>query len=300
MTTEHLSCVPGSGINEDLIRVMEGDGLADIIVLDGATSVAHANYVDEREGDVAWFTHAFADALTGAISPGGSPAQAVHRAIASVRQAYRLLAGEREVPLYAHPLAALTWIRIRQMDDHLALSLYCLGDCKAFAVHRDGAVVDLDPYVNPYEDVLQEAMAALTREGVVEPGLRRERLLPMLRARRESQHMAPAPNVLCLAPQGEFDAREYALRLPLGAAVLAMTDGFYRLVDSYGLYTLEDLGRRCREDGLAPLMRELRQFEAARSKAGTRLDSAAVKSADDASAVIWTAPAPDSSLKDRT
>lgn len=176
MTTEHLSCAPGSGINEDLIRVIEGDGLTDILVLDGATSVADTHHVDERRGDVAWFTHAFADALARAISPGVSQAQAVHRASDAVRQAYRLAAGEQAVPLYAHPLAAMTWIRIRQLEDHLALSLYCLGDCKTFAVLTGGAMVDLDPYANPYEGVLQEAMAALTLEGIVEPGLRRARL----------------------------------------------------------------------------------------------------------------------------
>jgi hypothetical protein len=40
ITTEHLSCAPGGGINEDLIRVFTGAGLTDILVLDGATSVA--------------------------------------------------------------------------------------------------------------------------------------------------------------------------------------------------------------------------------------------------------------------
>ena len=299
MSTEHLSCAPGSGINEDLIRVIEGGGLTDIIVLDGATSVADTNYVDAGQGDVAWFAHTFADALEQAIGPGVSQAQSVHRALESVRQAYRLAVGEREVPLYAHPLAAMTWLRIRQPGDHLALSIYCLGDCKAFVVHPDGAVADLDPYVNPYEGVLQEAMAALTLEGVADPARRRERLLPMLRARRESQHAAPAPNVLCLAPQGEFNAREYALSMPLDAAVLAMTDGFFRLADPYGLYTLEELGRRCRQAGLAPLMRELRQFELAQgAKQGN--GTMALKRADDASAVIWTAPLHDFSLKDRT
>ena len=298
MTTEHLSCAPDSGINEDLIRIIEGDRLTDILVLDGATSVADTNYIDTRQGDVAWFTHAFADALARVIAPGqpGVPqAQAVQRAIEAVGQAYRVASGARAVPLYAHPLAALTWIRIRQADDHFALSLYCLGDCKVFAVHPDDSVVDLDPYVNPHEAVLQEAMAALGAEGVADPVLRRERLLPMLRARREFQHTSPGPDVLCLAPQGQFKAREYALRLPPDAGVLAMTDGFYRLVDPYGLYKLEDLGRRCRRDGLEPLMRELRDFEVART-AGTM----AVKSADDASAVIWTPPLHDSYLKDRT
>lgn len=299
MTTEHLSCAPGDSINEDLIRVIEEDGLADILVLDGATSVADANHIDAHQGDVAWFTHAFADAWAREIGPDAAQAQVVHRAVHVVREAYQEAAGAQEVPLYARPLAAMTWIRIRRVGDHHAVSLWCLGDCKVFAIHPDGAVVDLDPYVNPQEGVLQEAMAALTREGVADPAVRRERLLPMLRARRESQHSAPAPNVLCLAPQGEFDARSYALRIPLDAAVLAVTDGFYRLVDPYGLITLEELGRRCRDGGpdlgLKALMRELRAFELARSCDGT-----SVKSADDASAALWRAPAPGPSLKDRT
>lgn len=296
MTTEHLSSAPGDGTNEDLVRVFEAPGCTDILVLDGATSLADAHYVDPARGDVAWFVASFADALATAIGPGVAQAQAVERAIGAVGQAYRRAAGGQAVPAYAQPLAAMTWIRIQPGPDHLAVSLYCLGDCKAFAVHADGAVAELDPYANPYEDVLQDALAALAREGVHDAGERRARLLPMLRARRASQHAAAAPEALCLAPQGPFRAREHALRLPHDTAVLAMTDGFYRLADPYGLMSFEDLGRRCRREGVAALMRELRQFEAARLAEG----ALAVKRADDASAVIWTALPQDFSLKDRT
>ncbi|MEN3277315.1 MAG: hypothetical protein V7631_3105 [Massilia sp.] len=172
MTTEHLSCAAGDGINEDLIRVFTGAGLTDILVLDGATSVADRNYIEERQGDVAWFTHAFADALAPVLTPDLPQAQAVHAALESVRRSWQL--------------AAMTWIRIRECEDHLA--------------------------------------------------------------------------------------------------------------DAYGLYTQEDLGRRCRQDRIEPLMRELRAFETARAAGATM----AVRSADDASAVIWTACPPAPSSKDRT
>jgi len=283
MTTEQISCAPKGGINEDLVAVFEKDGLSDLLVLDGATSVADANYIDRQQGDVAWFVQAFAAALGRVISPGMTQAHAVRQALGAVREAWRAQAGGQAIPLYAHPLAALTWIRIRQTDGDLALSVYCLGDCKAFALDGTGAVLDLDPYVNPHEAVLQEAIAALDREGVTDPASKRARLLPMLRARREFQHGAPSPDVLCLAPQGEFDAREYTVRLAPGAAVLAMTDGFHRLVDSYGLYTIEEMAQRCRTDGLAALLDELRAFENARATGAP-----AVKNADDASAVLWT------------
>jgi hypothetical protein len=283
MTTEQISRAPGSGSNEDLIAVFESEETTDLVVLDGATSVADTDYVDREQGDVAWFVQAFAAELPKAMTPGASQGAAVRRAVDAVRYAYAAHAGAQAIPLYAHPLAALTWIRIRPQLDHLALSLYCLGDCKAFAVDAGGAVLDLDPYVNPHESVLQEALAALGLEGVADPAAKRARLLPMLRARRAFQHQSPAPDVLCLAPQGGFKARAYALRLPLDAAVLAMTDGYYRLVDSYGLYTIEELAQRCRTDGLAAPMDALRAFEAARAS-GTL----AVKSADDASALLWT------------
>jgi hypothetical protein len=230
MTTEQISCAPGSSINEDLIAVFDGGGVCDL-----------------------------------------------------VRAGFDARAGAGSIPLYAHPLAALAWIRIEQRADYLALSLYCLVDCKAFAFDAGGAAFDLDPYVNPHEAVLREAMGALPPEDMLDPLLRRARLLPMLRARRESQHRSSAPDVLCLAPQGEFQARAFTRRLPPGTAVLAMTDGFYRLVDAYGLYTIEELVQRCRTRGLAALMDELRSFEAARA-AGVL----AVNSADDASAVLWS------------
>jgi hypothetical protein len=285
MTTEQISRAPDGGINEDLIAVFESGETTDLVVLDGATSVADRDYVDREQGDVAWFVQAFAAELGKAIAPGLSQGAAVRRAVTAVRDAWSARAGAQAIPLYAHPLAALTWIRIRHEQDQLALALYCLGDCKAFAFDAAGAVLDLDPYLNPQEAVLAEALAALGLEGVSDPAAKRARLLPMLRARRAFQHGSPAPDVLCLAPQGEFKAREYALRLAPGTAVLGMTDGYYRLVDSYGLYTVEELAQRCRTDGLATLLDELRAFEAARASA-----TLAVKSADDASAVLWTGP----------
>jgi len=283
MAIERISCAPDGGINEDLVAVFDTNGLIDLLVLDGATSVADRQVVDERQGDVAWFVQAFAGALGPVLDAARSQADSVGLALASVQRTYFDGIAGQDVPIYAWPLAALTWIRIRPSASQLALSLYCLGDCKAFAVDADGVVIDLDPYVNPFETVVQEAVAALAREGVTDPLERRTRLLPLLRTRREAQHGAAAPTALCLQPRGPFQARETALRLPAGSAVLAMTDGFNRLADVYGLYTQEDLARRCCSGGLAGPMAELRAWEAARAT-GTL----AVKNADDASAVMWT------------
>jgi len=283
MAIERLSCAPDGGINEDLVAVIENEGCTDLLVLDGATSVADADYVDRRQGDVAWFVQAFAAALGAVITPERSQAETVRLAVQHVGREWAERSAGQQVPLYAHPLAALTWIRIRRNASALAVSLYCLGDCKAFAVDAEGVVRDLDPYLNPFESVVQDAVAALAREGVRDPRERRARLLPLLRTRREAQLSAAAPAVLCLSPQGPFQAREHALQLPPASAVLALTDGFNRLADTYGLYTQDDLVRRCRADGLAGLMAQLRAWETAGTKAAL-----AVKNADDASAIMWT------------
>lgn len=299
MTIERISCAPGSGntegINEDLVAVFETDGVLDLLVLDGATSVADQDYVDARIGDVAWFVQAFAGQLGHAIDAARCQADSVRLAVQAVRRAYADRTAGRTVPLYAHPLAAMTWLRIHHGSGQTEVSLYCLGDCKAFAIDADGRVTDLDPYENPFETMVQDAVAQLNAQGVVDPVLRRQRLLPMLRARRETQHASPCPTVLCLAPQGEFGARATSVRLTPGAAVLAMSDGFYRLADPYGVMTRDELARRCRAEGLDRLMRELRAFETARA-AGAAL---AVKNADDASAIMWIPPAPNNDGRER-
>ena len=298
MTIERISCAPGNNddINEDLVAVFETDGLLDLLVVDGATSVADQNYVDTTMGDVAWFVQAFAGELGHTIDAARSQADSVRLALRAVRRAYADKTAGQEVPLYAQPLAAMTWVRIRHASAHSEASLYCLGDCKAFAIGADGKVDDLDPYDNPFETVVQDAVAQLSAEGVIDPALRRERLLPLLRARREAQHASPSPTVLCLAPQGELSAREASVLLAPGTAVLAMSDGLYRLADPYGLMTQDELARRCRAEGLDKLMRELRAFESARA-GGAAL---AVKNADDASAIMWTPPALNIDQRERT
>jgi len=279
--TSVSSAAPGHG-NEDHVAVFEQDRMTDIVVLDGATSVAQQNYIDRDGGDVAWFVRRFGSAFGRALAGRSSQEQAVRTAVDAVRADFEDRTAGLAVPMHAWPVAAMTWVRIMPMGATAELIVYCLGDCKTLLLGADGSVRDLDPWVNPQEALLQEAIAGLVREGVADPALRRERLLPMLRRRREEQNMAPAPQSLCLAPAGPFAARRYAVRVERGATLLVMTDGFYRLVDAYGLYTDAGLLRACAGGRLEQLLGELREYE--RTSGGAGL---AVKQADDASAVAW-------------
>ena len=268
--------------NEDHVAVFEQDRIADIVVLDGGTSVAQQDYIDRDGGDVAWFVRRFSGAFGRALAGRGSQEQAVRAAVDAVRAEFEDRTAGLAVPVYAWPIAAMTWVRIVPMGDAAELIVYCLGDCKTLLLRADGSVRDLDPWVNPQEALLQEAIAGLVSEGVIDPTLRRERLLPMLRRRREEQNMAPSPQTLCMAPAGPFAARRYAVRAERGATLLVMTDGFYRLVEPYGLYKDAGLLRACAEGRLEALLGELREHERLSGGAGM-----AVKQADDASAVVW-------------
>ena len=280
--TSVSSAADGHG-NEDHVAVFEQDGVSDVVVLDGASSVAQQDYIDREIGDVAWFVRRFSAAFGKALTGRGPQEQVVRAALDEVRAEFHARTIGVAVPVYAWPIAAMTWIRIMPGRGASELILYCLGDCKTLLLRPDGGVQDLDPYVNPQEALVREAVAALARDGVQDPAARRERLLPMLRRRREEQNTALQPPGLCLAPAGPFGARRHALRAEPGSMLLAMTDGFYRLADSYALYTDAGLARACARDGLETLLAELRAHERT-GGAGTGL---AVKQADDASAVAW-------------
>jgi hypothetical protein len=287
MKIEHISAGANFTLqrNDDHVALFTSAGVADIVVIDGGSSVAERDYIDDIHGDVAWFVHAFTSALERTLILGRDQSECVRMAIADVRAQFTQLAAGRDVPAYARPIAAMTWLRISQHDDAARASLYSLGDCKTLLYTPNGSCIDPDPFVNAQEAVLQDAIARLTADGIEDPLRRREHMLPMLRARRESQNMAPAPSVLCLEPNGPFQARLRRVDLPHDASVLVMTDGFYRLVDLYGLYTDATLVEACINVGLKAQLDELRNYEASNA----RTAACAVKASDDASAAIWIA-----------
>jgi len=278
--------------NDDLARVLEHGGVLDILLLDGATSLAGRDHVDAVDGDPAWFVQRFADAFADVVASapleGEVQAACVERALARVREAWDAASAGQAVPIYAWPIAALSWVRIRpDAAGGVLLDSWCLGDCKLLLGLPDGSLRDLDPFDNAHEHGLQQAVAGMVAEGMLDAAERFAALMPTLRARREEQMASHAPEVLCLAPRGPFAARRGSLQLDAQAAararLLAMSDGYYRLVDPYAVYDDAALMRACATDGPERLLAELRRFEAGQDTAQT-----SVKGADDATAIVVT------------
>jgi hypothetical protein len=264
MTIQTVTSAGKAGHNEDLIAVFERDGWTDLVILDGATSVADQDYVDQQ-GDVVWFVREFAKALGREIDPARSQEDSVRLAIEQVRAAFDARPGASNVPLYALPIAALSWARIWHEGGAASLQLYCAGDCKTLLRFPDGRAVDIDPFVNPYEAVVQQEVARLVARGDDDPATRLQRMLPMLRDRRAFQNTTDAPECVVLRPAGPLKAREVSMRLEPGSM----------------LYDNGGLADACQRRGPDALLAELRAYEAS-GAAGL-----SVKRADDASAIVW-------------
>jgi len=286
MQFERVSSGATAHHNEDWVGSFHSGHGDDLVVIDGGTSVADRDYIDPEHGDVVWFVTRFACALGKAIDAGLDQQDATRAAVEATYRAFRERSAGQEVPLYAWPIAALSWVRARPSAGGGArLQLYCLGDCKVLLRTPNGEVRDLDPFVNPQEAVLRAEIAKLIAQGLHDGAARQARLLPILRARREYQNTVAHTNSLCLNPNGSFGARTYEVDARAGSAVLGMTDGFYRLVDSYDLHTPGSLFALCEAHGLQAALDALRRHEAAQVEAAI-----AVKRADDASAILWRVP----------
>lgn len=270
--------------NEDVVffHNHNNDNL-DMWIIDGASSVADRNYIDIN-GDPIWFAQGFSRHLQKRINANVPIADLVSASIADLGKEFRQHANSIEIPEYAKPIAALTFLRVnRKIDRNITLSIYALGDCTSLA-NIDGHCRNLDPYTNPQENLLAEKIKTLKNQGINDSEERRKILLPFLRQRRVEQNQSLHPDILCLNPSGQFNARQHFLEINGRIDILLMTDGFYRLVDIYKIYTNETLLQASGKIGLDNLFKQLRDFE----KKQSELSSVPIKKADDATALYCT------------
>lgn len=261
MRYEKISVGASVEYNEDHIVVFEHKGVTDIIVFDGGTSVASCNYIDSEVGDVVWFIRCVSSAIEVAIMSGSNQVDAINYAVDVANKEFYSRAGSRDIPRYALPISALTWVRITQKNNNTRLQLYSLGDCTTLLAFPDGKVVDIDPYENPQETILQDEISHLRVSGISDLTEIRSRIMPMLRSRREHQNNMLLPSVLCLQPGHGFDSRLHDVNIPQDTILLVMTDGFYRLVNVYGIFTHVSLMQMCVHEGLNVAIDTLRSHE---------------------------------------
>lgn len=258
-------------LNEDAYGYKtHNTGALDLWVIDGASSVADKNYIDQQSGDVRWYVSTLNQYLKEHAKPSSTQKDTIFNSLAFLKREFDRKASN--MPKYAWPLAALSWIRI----SNNRITCLALGDCISLA--RCGQdTVNLDPYNNPQETVIKEEISALKEKGIVDI---KHHLLPLLRSRREEQHSAKSPDIMGFNPEAASNARTSNHDIQGQTKLMLMSDGFFRVVDPYALYKAPDLISASFDKGLEALYKELRNHEAKTKERHT------VKKADDATAII--------------
>lgn len=278
---DHVSS-GASASNEDVIAYKSDGQTLDIWVIDGATSVADREFLGLEISDPAWFAQSVSSSFKNHTAAGILPPAAVSASIKEVTSLYEQKTPNQEIPLYAKPLAAMLWIRVRRESGQTALDLWSLGDCRMLAQSQSTPSLLLFPAMTR-GDVAPHAAPALSAETGPEARNRTGVLLSHAlseRKIREAKHTDPTTARLGFHPDSILYATKHAAKLTGPCTIVAMSDGFYRLVDEYGLYSDTTLLDACRSKGLQALVAELRAYEASRDM------SQAVKKSDDATAIV--------------
>lgn len=251
----------GTGTGDDRYGFDEGTGTA--WVVDGATDVGTRRVFPEAvereasglmlfESDAAWYADTLNAAFTAPPQAGEAPKAYLERVITGVAEKARkeALCDLSKEPRHNLPSAGGIWMRAS--GD--AVEFAALGDCVAI-VHTGGRA----HFVGQLD--LIRAEHASNRQQLAEPAGKAGGYAKAREARdrmnTEGHHW-----VFSLHPEAAARAEENRVKVTEGDHVLLMSDGFFRLVEPYGLYTVDTLmARALEDDGLLSLVNDLRQAE---------------------------------------
>lgn len=226
------------------------------VLLDGAAPRANAR-VSRDADDTVWLVRRFIEEWATAPGRGDVPAR-VEAIRAILKRQYAALCVAAGVVTSERPFACLAVASLAGG----VLDLFNMGDLTTLVRAPDGslqrfgtsAVRDLD---RRGLDELGRLLAA----GVEPHAERCARVGPMILVHRAQRNQLPGYDVLDL----EDGSAERFERRTFGASdvrdLLMMSDGFYRLVDTFARYTDSTLFRAVERSGLAPLLEELRELE---------------------------------------
>ncbi|HWF78200.1 MAG TPA: protein phosphatase 2C domain-containing protein [Caulobacteraceae bacterium] len=231
-------------------------------VIDGATNVAGADFLNAGRGDVAWYANALSERLAAIAAHGLALADQHAAAADDVAALHRDLVVRLAAPppLYAHPLAALTMVRL--LDGRA--ELYHLGDCPAFALDDDGGVRRLTVWEpsDAADESRSVVMATQAAVGFAPKAVIADRL-PSLRRRREEQLSTRPLDVSAPIAGVAFGGYAASFELAGVAAIVLMSDGFERFAVKYALGDEAAMVRRAVAEGPAPVLAALRAVEEA-------------------------------------
>lgn len=226
-------------------------------IFDGATGIV-PDLIAGAPSDPYWLVHAV-NAGIQAHWDDAAPTRSLLRAAAEDAIARFLAQAEAPVPpMIDRPTACLLMARLWQGG----LELSTLGDCwllrsSAGRVSEFGSKLG-DEVAGP----VRQEMARLKAAGFAGAALF-EQLLPMERQFRATANTDGGYPVVDLSLRWIDRITQASVEALPGDQLLLMTDGLYRLIDTFRIHDGESLMRAALDGGLAPLLAQLRALEAA-------------------------------------
>ena len=269
--------IAGSAVNDD------GGGSAAQLawLLDGATGLPQERLLP-GDSDAQWLVSeacSFFERLTD-CRPAAQHLSALSAFLSSRFEAARVRVPSPD-KLEEIPSASLAFALIEGQF----LTIANIGDCRTLVRFPNGVIRQFgDSPVSALDAYVVGRLVELQRSNPDAGfGALKADLLPLIRRNRLLKNQ---PNgYWVLEPGGSWLPRVqyFAAGMAPGTHVLMLSDGFYRLVDHYHLYSDESLLAAALEDGLQVLARRLRQVEDEdpECRAHPRL-----KARDDASALL--------------
>jgi serine/threonine protein phosphatase PrpC len=259
------SAASGPGPNEDAAGTA-GDGrIGAAWVIDGATDVGGRTFVPGTDSDAAWYARTL-DAGIASLSPG-DPAAIARGAIVRAAEAWSTAVAGMDVPRHGLPSAAVAWVGwtvVLRQDGH-----------PARALGRQG--------VTASEVALNAAVRRLQQEGVADSAARRAALIDRLQSQRARMNSPGGYWIFSVDPAAADHLDRMDVRLDGAGHLLLATDGFWRLVDPYGVHDADGLMDAVVARGPQALIAELRALEAADADC---IRFPRIKARDDATAVL--------------
>lgn len=261
---------PGKGRDsEDRVGCDPARGVA--WVIDGATDVCAFRLFPAAPSDAFWFAGQ-ADSL---LRDGGgrSVQDTVTALIAGLHDAVERETGApvSAIPPGDMPSAALTLLSWDKAAGQIRFGGF--ADCTSLISHPGSPIVAIPKPVSDKDEQAQ-ARQLLSDGSDINAALRGDRAM---------MNRPDGYWVLSVHAEAVAGLNTHETTAEPGTRILLCTDGFYRLVDMYGLYDDDGLFQAAEREGLATLIDRLRGFE---SDAADDIRFGRFKTSDDAAALL--------------
>jgi len=266
---------PTTAVNEDAAGATESAAW----VIDGATGVSDLSPLVPGLTDAAWLAAQLNKRLHDTFENAAvDPYAALAEIDADIRAAFSSSNTSPERSPVEQPTAAFALSVLRGDVVHLI----GLGDCRIIVENRIGEIEEFDPSETGHAEamIIQERHRLLGAYPDEDPW---PRLKPFIRSLRQFANAANGYSIVHPTLRWHSRVKRQVSNAQTIRHLLAVSDGLYRLVDVFKVYSPGQLLERAVKDGLTPLCAQLRDLENADDRC---VIYPRVKAYDDASAVL--------------